>query len=56
MNPILSADGVSIAFGDRTIVADATLSLASGERIALVGPNGAGKSTLLRVLTGVLDP
>ncbi|MFL5650072.1 MAG: ABC transporter ATP-binding protein [Chloroflexota bacterium] len=56
MNPILVANDVTVAFGDRTIVANASLSLAAGERIALVGPNGAGKSTLLRVLTGVLDP
>ncbi|MFL5717250.1 MAG: ATP-binding cassette domain-containing protein, partial [Chloroflexota bacterium] len=56
MNPILVANDVTVAFGDRTIVADASLSLARAERIALVGPNGAGKSTLLRVLTGVLDP
>ena len=45
-----------VAYGDRTIVADASLSLQAGERVALVGPNGAGKSTLLRVLTGVLEP
>ncbi len=56
MNPILAADAVTVAFGDRTILADASLSLQAGERVALVGPNGAGKSTLLRVLTGVLQP
>jgi iron complex transport system ATP-binding protein len=56
VNPILAADAVTVAFGDRTILADASLSLQAGERVALVGPNGAGKSTLLRVLTGVLQP
>jgi iron complex transport system ATP-binding protein len=54
--PILAADAVTVVYGDRTIVADVSLSLRAGERLALVGPNGAGKSTLLRVLTGVLDP
>ena len=56
MSAILAADAVTVAYGDRTIVADVSLSLRAGERVALVGPNGAGKSTLLRVLTGVLEP
>ncbi|RYG15825.1 MAG: ATP-binding cassette domain-containing protein, partial [Caulobacteraceae bacterium] len=32
------------------------LSIAAGERIAVIGGNGAGKSTLLRVLSGLGDP
>lgn len=32
---------------------DLTMSLAEGERIALIGHNGAGKTTLLRVLAGI---
>jgi iron complex transport system ATP-binding protein len=56
VNPILAAGAVTVAYGDRTILVDASFSLRPGERVALVGPNGAGKSTLLRVLTGVLEP
>jgi ABC-2 type transport system ATP-binding protein len=33
-----------------------TLSLAAGERLALVGPNGAGKTTLARIACGVVLP
>lgn len=32
------------------------LTLAHGERTALLGPNGSGKSTLLRIITGDLVP
>ena len=33
---------------------DVSVSVAMGERVALVGPNGAGKSTLLKVAAGLL--
>lgn len=33
-----------------------SLTINSGERVALIGPNGSGKSTLLRLLAGVLEP
>ena len=33
-----------------------SLSLRSGERIALVGENGSGKTTLVKVLTGLFRP
>jgi ATP-binding cassette subfamily B protein len=32
------------------------LTIAPGEKIALVGPNGAGKTTLIKLLTRLYDP
>lgn len=48
-------DRVSFAYPDgRKALHEIDLSIAPGEKIALVGPNGAGKSTLLLHLNGVL--
>ena len=35
---------------------EVSISVATGERVALVGPNGAGKSTLLKVAAGLMRP
>ncbi|MDR0710498.1 MAG: ATP-binding cassette domain-containing protein, partial [Spirochaetaceae bacterium] len=45
---------VSLAFGDRDILKDVGLNLASGSRAALTGVNGSGKSTLMKVIAGKL--
>ena len=47
---------VSLAFGARDILKNATIYLAAGSRAALAGPNGAGKSTLMKILAGELAP
>ncbi len=54
--PLLHARKVSRRFGYRQIFRQVSLSLQSGDVLALVGPNGAGKTTLLRVLAGLLKP
>jgi len=46
---------VCLAFGDRDILKDVSLNLASGSRAALAGANGAGKSTLMKVIAGKLQ-
>ena len=47
---------LTVAYRGRPALIDADLSVAPGERIALVGPNGAGKSTLLRAIAGLVEP
>jgi iron complex transport system ATP-binding protein len=53
---VIAAKRLTVGYADRTVIDAADLSVAEGERLALVGPNGAGKSSLLRVVTGVLAP
>jgi iron complex transport system ATP-binding protein len=53
---VIRFEGVTADYRGRMALRDVDLTIARGERVALVGPNGAGKSTLLRVLAGVLRP
>ncbi len=49
----LEARQISVQRGGRSILHQASVSLAPGELRAVVGPNGGGKSTLLRALAGI---
>lgn len=47
---------IRVTQGGRCVLRIAALSIASGERVAIIGANGAGKSTLLKLLTGMVLP
>ncbi len=53
---LVRCDALSIHFGDRAILKDASFALELGERVCLIGRNGAGKSTLLKILNGEMAP
>jgi heme exporter protein A len=52
----VTAEGLTVARGERLLFENLSLSLAAGEAVALVGRNGAGKTSLLRVIAGLIRP
>ena len=52
---ILSANGITKAYGTDVILKDISFHINAGDRVGLIGLNGAGKTTLLNILSGDLD-
>ena len=53
----ITLENVGFAYDDGSpVLASVDLSIAAGERLALVGPTGAGKSTLAKLVARFYDP
>src|ERR1700728_481520 len=56
MDPIVELEHVHVARGNKIVLHDLSIRIASGEHLAILGPNGCGKSTLLKTITCELYP
>lgn len=54
MTSTLQISHLTKRFGTTLALADVSLSLAPGMRVALLGHNGAGKSTLMKIVLGLI--
>ena len=53
---LLSAENLSIHYGVKELLKDASLYLEPGDKIGVIGINGTGKSTFLRCLASQAEP
>lgn len=54
--PAIDAQGLHKAYGDLAALSPLDLTIAAGQRVALVGHNGSGKTTFLRMCAGLMEP
>jgi branched-chain amino acid transport system ATP-binding protein len=53
---MLQLDNIDVFYGKSHTLKEVSLTVNSGELVALIGSNGAGKSTTLRTISGLLRP
>jgi len=54
--PIVRLDKVSLSFGLKPLLDNASLQIRRGERVCLLGRNGEGKSSLMQLITRGIAP
>jgi branched-chain amino acid transport system ATP-binding protein len=53
---VLAVEGLTVAYGGLTALAEVSLSVRAGQFVSIVGPNGAGKTTLFKAISGTVRP
>jgi branched-chain amino acid transport system ATP-binding protein len=53
---VLAVEGLTVAYGGLTALAEVSLAVRAGQFVSIVGPNGAGKTTLFKAISGTVQP
>lgn len=52
---MITVESLGVSRDGRPVLVDCSLSVGTGETVAVMGPNGAGKTTLLKVVAGLIE-
>jgi ATP-binding cassette subfamily B protein len=52
----IELQGISLVYGQKPVLKDASFRVKAGTKTAIIGPTGAGKTQLLYLLTGLIRP
>ena len=55
LNGDVAMKNISLAYGEKNVLKDVSITIPAGTRTAIIGPTAAGKTQLLSVLTGLID-
>lgn len=55
-NPLLKLDKINIAYDEKLIIKEQTLTFSPDVRLGILGKNGSGKSSLIKLIAGMITP
>ena len=56
METVLKTEGLTKAFGRKTVVNRISMTIRRGDIYGFIGKNGAGKTTFMRLILGLAIP
>jgi len=54
--PLLQVEGLSVQFGQQTVLRDISLDIPAGQTLVVLGESGCGKTVLLKTMIGLVRP
>ncbi|MFO7906413.1 MAG: ABC transporter ATP-binding protein [Planctomycetota bacterium] len=54
--PLVNVEGLTVHFGNQTVLREISLAIPHGQTLAIIGESGCGKTVLLKTMIGLIRP